>query len=528
MRTLIFSGFATILLVILVGSEFLFSENRQMCFNHLQDSCLIKTGSEHIMSRDYEVIDAAFLHGYTHNIVNENIDGKKMSTLTIQCTNGKVHSNLSKDYNFSVWTRDLYWGFLGWAEAGNDSVIEIMKSSLSLLVMAKNKHQALGQNRNMPLNDGRFYVPQAYTKGLKPSAEYWPWCAESQADFLLLARNYWKLSGDLNFISSIWNDIVYIIETLELMDSDGNSLPDTYYGSYDYQGVIDAEEPLLCAKTSLAYSSIAELANMLGKDEYGRSLEKLASKIKETMNKNIDDGGLWKAEEEGGYYINMRKFTESGIEIIDNFIPYDNLVPMWCGMTSSRQDKAIFSMLDNGFKEYYDLTYGPMYCAPAGHNNQSVMECSSVTWLAFLDIYLRGKKGHDVNRSKIFDLLMKNAYIAGEVPFSEGAGIYGTFTGNAGRSWDNGNFFHMLICGVYGIEKSQNGISISPPESIEGNPLTELLNLHWRRAVYDFKWNGMGNHIKTVTVDGKKVAAKSGIYMLTSEVGNHEVAISLY
>ena len=36
-----------------------------------------------------------------------------------------------------------------------------------------------------------------------------------------------------------------------------------------------------------------------------------------------------------------------------------------------------------------------MYCAPAGHNDKSVMDCSSVTWLAFLDIYLRGKKGYE-------------------------------------------------------------------------------------------------------------------------------------
>lgn len=527
MSTMIFRGFATILFMFSVGTEFLFSGNSLMCFNQLQDSSIIKLSSGHVMSRDYKVIDAAFLHGYTHNIVNENIDGKKMPTLMIQCTNGKVHSNLSKDHSFSVWTRDLYWGFLGWVEAGDDSVLEIMKSSLSLLVMAKNKHQALGQNRKMPLNDGRFYVPQAFTKGIKPSTEYWPWCAESQADFLLLASDYWKLSGDLNFIRSIWNDIVYVNETLELMDSNGNSLPDTYYGSYDYQGIIDAEEPLLCAKTSMAYSSVAGLAHMLGKEEYAKKLEILASKIKVTMNKNIDDGGLWKKDKEGGYYVNMRKFTKSGIEIIDNFIPYDNLVPMWCGMTESQQDKAIFTKLDEGFKEYYDLTYGPMYCAPAGHNSQSVMECSSVTWLAFLDVYLRGKKGHDVNRSKIFDLLMKNAYIAGGVPFSEGAGIFGTFTGNAGRSWDNGNFFHMLICGIYGIEKSQNGISISPPENIEGSPLKELLNFCWRNAVYDFNWIGTGKRIKKVTMDGNKVISKSGIYKLTREVGRHVVVITL-
>ena len=39
---------------------------------------------------------------------------------------------------------DLYWVFLDWAQAGDDHVLQMMKSSLRLLIMAKNKNQALG------------------------------------------------------------------------------------------------------------------------------------------------------------------------------------------------------------------------------------------------------------------------------------------------------------------------------------------------------------------------------------------------
>jgi hypothetical protein len=139
----------------------------------------------HVRSRDFEIMDEAFLHGYTHNIVHEEVDGGRIPTLTIQCTSEGRHlseSELSAGRPFfSVWTRDLYWGFLGWAQAGDDRVLEMMKSSIELLILAKNRNQAVGQSQLWPLDDGRFYVPQAYTTGLKPALDFYPWCSESQA-----------------------------------------------------------------------------------------------------------------------------------------------------------------------------------------------------------------------------------------------------------------------------------------------------------------------------------------------------------
>ncbi len=234
----------------------------------------------------------------------------------------------------------------------------------------------------------------------------------------------WELSGDMSFIKSIWDDIVYVTQTLELMDTDGNSLPDALWGSYDYMWIkTGSEEPLMCAKTSLAYKSVARLAKLQGRNEYADHLDKLAAKVKVTMNKPLDEGGLWKPEAGGGYYVQIRRITPGEDSIEDLFIPYNNLVPMWCGMTDSHQDRAIFTMLDTHFDRYYDLEYGPIYCAPAAKNEESVMDCSSVTWLAFLDVYLRGKKGHELNRSRIHDLLMQHAGDAGGTLFPEGAGV---------------------------------------------------------------------------------------------------------
>ncbi len=482
-------------------------------------------GIEHIVSQDISLIDSAFQNGYTDNIVNANIDGKKLLTLNIQSTNGNVYHGGGQT-SYSTWVRDIYWGMLGWAQAGDESVLQVMKSSLQLLVMAKNKNQAIGQSKVWPLNDKRFYIPQAYTTGLKIAMDFFPWCSESQTDFLLLAHNYWKLSGDRQFIDSIWSDIVYVTRTLELLDTNGNSLPDALQGSYDYQGVgLNTEEPLMCAKTSMAYNSVATLARMLGKSNYADSLAKRATRVKEMMNKSIDEGGLVGPD---GYYINMRKIGKGEKGIDDRFIPYENLVPMWCGMTNHNQDEAIFSRLDDDFIKYYDLAWGPMYCAPAAHNEQSVMNCSSVTWLAFMDVYLRGIKGHDANRPRIFNMLMQHAHDAGGVPFPEGAGIYGNLTGGAGRLWDNGNFFHMLICGVYGVEKSKDGISLTAPNEIDGTPLTELKNFCWRKAVYNFKWIGKGKNIKSITLDGNKITSTSGVYKLNKSHGSHKIEIVLY
>jgi len=194
-------------------------------------------------------------------------------------------------------------------------------------------------------------------------------------------------------------------------------------------------------------------------------------------------------------------------------------------MTSNDQDKAIFSKLDAGFDKYYNMNYGPMYCAPAGHNSQSVSDGSSVTWLAFLDVFLRGKKGCLTNRSKIYDMLLQHAYDAGKIPFSEGMGVYGSLTDGAGRTWDNGNYFHMLICGIYGLEKDNNNITISAPVLIEGTPLTELKNFYWGNAIYNFSWKGTGSKIKTITVDGEKVNHEIGEYKLFDKAGKHNVQI---
>jgi hypothetical protein len=558
MKTKIEVGLLIILVMCLLGNTYLFAKDNDKSKNSKSD--IIDNNNineyvfQHIKSKDVSLIDSAFLHGYIHNIVDENFDGEKIPTLTVQCTSGSIHNDvaaLSADRpSYGIWTRDLYWGFLGWAQAGDDSVLAMMKSSIRLLIMAKNKNQALGQSKVWPLNDGRFYIPQLYDKGLKAGLYAFPWCSESQADFLLFTYNYWKLSGDRKFIESIWSEIEYVIKTLELLDTNGNSLPDALWGSYDYMFITpDTEEPLMCAKTSLAFSSVAKLARMLGNDNYADRLEKLALKIKETMNKSIQEGGLWKKEGKGGYYVNMRKctrndgpdckaildevctdgawWTKNIAQVEDRFIPYDNLVPMWCGMTDSLQDKAIFEKLDANFKEIYDLIYGPMYCAPACHTGKSVMECSSVTWLAFLDVYLRGKKGHDTNRSKIYDMLMQHAHDAGGIVFPEGAGIYGTLTGGAGRLWDNGNFFHMLICGIYGLEKSKDGITISAPEKIDGVPLTELKNFHFKDAIYDFSWIGTGKHISNINVDGQSIKNETGNFMLTYNSGMHKVEIQL-
>ncbi len=486
----------------------------------------------HICSRDFPVIDQAFLHGYVHNIVFESTGNGFLPTLTIQCTDEGIHKVggglPDTRTQFSVWTRDLYWGFLGWSQAGDDRVTNLMKTSLQLLIQAKNRNQALGQSSLWPLNNERFYIPQAYTTGLKTAMDFYPWCSESQADFLLLAFNYWSMSGDTAFIASIWSEIAYVTETLEKLDTDGNSLPDALWGSYDYMWIkTGSEEPLMCAKTSLAYRSVARLARILGKNGYASRLEVLAGKVRETMNKPVEHGGLWKKEGNGGYYVQMRNINPRKESVEELFIPYDNLVPIWCGMTSAEQAIAIFRKLDTGFDKIYDLAFGPMYCAPAGHNEQSVMDCSSVTWLAFLDIYLRGKLGYETNRDRIYSLLMKHATDAGGIVFPEGAGVYGSLTGGAGRSWDNGNFFHMLVCGFYGLEKDSHGIRIDDPAPVKGIPVTGLRNFSWRNAVYDFNWKGRGTHIRRVVMDGAEIPASAGHFLLNQSSGKHVVDIML-
>jgi hypothetical protein len=251
------------------------------------------------------------------------------------------------------------------------------------------------------------------------------------------------------------------------------------------------------------------------------------------MNLPVEKGGLWKdLPNGGGYFVNQRNhindINESGGRVDDRFIPYENLVPIFCGMTTKARAGVIFTQLDQHFDEFYPLKWGPMYVAPAGHDKNSVISCSSTPWLGFLDVYLRCKLDHAANRSAIFKLLIDHAYDVPAAPFAEGAGIHGSLTGGAGRAWDNGNFFHCLINGIYGVEKTADGVTLNAPVKMADFPLTQLDNLRWQDAVYNLEWRGEGSKIKKVTVDGRPAAKLSGgRYRIAEKTGTHQVIIDL-
>lgn len=482
-----------------------------------------------VTTPDIALVQDAFTHGYTHNEVIDIIDGKPYPTLTIQCVNNGVHQPHSDEIKgfSSVWTRDLYWGALGWVQAGDDKVVTRMKTSIEALIACKNRNKAEGKSKTWPLNDGRYCIPQAYVPGGTIAMDFFPYCSESQVDFLLYVHLYWQMSGDTDFVKQIWNDIAYVTQTIELMDTNGNSLPDNCWGSYDYQYVgQDMEEPLLSAKASAAYKAVSEMAKALDKNDESKRLQLLSNKVKKTMNLPISDGGLWYPE--GGHFANKRIITKGKESIDGDFIPYENLGPMFYGITSRAQNKAIFDKLDANFNAFYPLKYGPLYTSHALVNENSEIDRATTPWLGFIDVYLRCKLGHANNRSEIFSLLIKHAYDIPAAPFTEGVGIYGKLTGGAGRSWDNGNFFHCLISGIYGIEKSAKGIIVTAPVKMADFPLTELNNVCWRDAVYDFKWQGNGSRISEVTVDGKpRHLTNSGMFMLTDKDGKHQVVINM-
>jgi hypothetical protein len=479
----------------------------------------------HVKTKDLAVVDDAFLHGYEHNRITDSFGGGTFDVLAIQCiTDGKHQRSNDPGRWYSCWTRDLYWGFLGWVQAGDDAVLRRMRSSLDALRTCLKFNIAHGLNKTWPLNDSRHYIPQAFCKGGEIATDFFPYDSESQADFLLLMWEYWNQTHDLEYIRGSWPDLAYVTETIEKMDTNENGLPDQLWGSYDYQGLgLDTEEPLMCAKAAAAYHAVAGMAYALGKPSEATRLEHLAEKIRVTMNKPTTAGGLWLAK--GGYYVNQRNIKKNSVD--ERFIPYENLVPLFLGVPTAEQTKAIFPKLDASYGQIYPLKWGPEYTAPAAHNEKSVMNCSSTVWLGFLDVYLRSRLDGGTNSAPIFKLLIEHAYDLPAGPFTEGAGIFGHLTGGAGRAWDNGNFFHCLIVGLYGVEKSAEGIRIAPPVKLEGFPLTELRNLHWRGASYDIEWSGQGGRIAEVLLDGQPIKLTNGTCLLTAKSGRHTVTIRL-
>jgi hypothetical protein len=494
----------------------------------------LQPDTQHVTTPDLPLVDDAFLQGYTHNEVTDVIQGQDYPTLDIGCEGihgFRPHEEPSTNQALSVWTRDLAWGYLGWSQAGDDHAVARMKSSLNVLINCLHRNQAEGQYSGWPLDDGRYYIPQAFTNGGTIAGRFFPFCSESQADFLLLAHEYWIVSGDDAYLRSIWPEIIYVTQTLEKMDSNGNSLPDELWGTYDYQTIgTNTEEPLMSAKTALAYRDVAEIARAIGHPEAARPLERLARRIQVQMNKPIDQGGLWKAlPEGGGYFVNQRNhIQENGGKIDDRFIPYENLVPIFCGVVSKDRAREIFAELDKRFGQFYALKWGPEYVVPARPGPRQVIPCSTAPWLGFLDVYLRCKIGYSEDRSRIFQLLIEHAYDVPPALFAEGVGNAGALTGGAGRAWDNGNFFHCLINGIYNVQKDRDGLTIGPPVKMAGFPLTELDNVCWRGAVCNLQWRGEGSKIKAVTVDGHP-AEKLGshLYRVNETTGIHSVIISM-
>lgn len=497
-------------------------------------SCFSTAGfcaPDHVATSDLSVVDGAFVHGYTHNKVIDVVDEKQYRSLTIQCVNTGTHVTGYENElrGFSIWTRDLYWGGLGWFQAGGPEVISRYKTTLQLLIACKNRNKADGHIQNWPLNNGRYYIPQAWCTGGAIAEGFYPYDSESQADFLLLVNEYWKISGDTEFVKSIWDDIMYVTENIEIMDTNGNSLPDNLWGSYDYQGLgQDQEEPLMSAKASAAYKCVSELAKLIGKKDVAKRLSALSDSVRKQMNKPISEGGLWKPlPNGGGHYVNFRVIKKGAESIDEKFIPYENLVPMYFGMLSKERIKAVFNILDTNFDKYYNLKWGPMYVATINHTSNTVIDGSSTPWLGFLDVFLRCKNGWENNRSQVFKMLIDHAYAVPAAPFSEGAGIEGNLTGGAGRSWDNGNFFHCLISGIYGVHKSVSSLALIAPTPMKDFPLTELKNVQWQDASYDIAWEGTGSKIASVTLDGVKVSPKGGRYLLTKPSGQHAVVVKL-
>lgn len=486
----------------------------------------------HVTTPDYgQLIDDAFVHGFVHNIVGEYVDNEWLLSLTVGCAwNGKHSDSFWPERaHFSVWTRDLYWGFKGWIPAGDDQVLAMMRDSIWLLKKTKDRNQALGQSELWPLNDERFYIPQAFLPKLEIAVNFFPWNAESQAHFILLVQDYWRLTHDRAFLELIWPDVCYVARTIELLDTTGNNLPDHVYGSYDYQGVgPGTEEPWLCATVYATYRAMDELGQAMNAPELAKRYATLAEAVKAQMNKDVADGGLWTEDGElGGHFVNMHYLKETPARADNTFIPYENLGPIFYGVTSPERSAAIFEILDANYERFYDLKYGPMYVARAVRNEETEVEYSSTPWLGFVDVYCRGELGIETNRDRIWQGLTDHAYDVDHVAFPEGIGIFGYLTGCAGRSWDNGNFFHTLLESIYGVRKKAAGLVLSNPKPVAGFALTTLENLQWQGATYTVRFKGEGKTIASLTLDGTPQTPVNGDYTLSGNAGAHEVVVQL-
>jgi len=278
--------------------------------------------------------------------------------------------------------------------------------------------------------------------------------------FILRASRYYKWCRDEDFLKQIYPSLVKAYEYLGARDEDGDGLLEqkSFWGDWkDVPGVQGRKySPYVQLLWLAVLNELRSLAEQLGDAEMVRECTKIYELASSTLNKPVENGGLWN----GKYYVNVWYNRRK-----DDHLLEDQTVGAVFGVISPQRLASIYRSLKAnerpwGVRETFPYYDEERFGIRGGdYHNGAVWP-----YLNFVDAFGRFINGYSDDALRIlknvgyWDLEKFGDYL----PHENIDGETGQNTHAAIQGWDAA-YFGALYFGAFGIERlAKDKIQIAP------------------------------------------------------------------
>ncbi len=199
----------------------------------------------------------------------------------------------------------------------------------------RNFSSTLDQERDLAMtSDGRVLsrwhnepgdeIPGTYNFKTGYYETQWGYTIDSQTGYVINTTEQFDMNGDLNWLKGHKNSCEKALDWLIKRDSNKNGLFEMMNDSYlekkcsDWLDVIYAsfENAFVNAQMYEALNLWVNCEQILGDDQNAERYSKIASRLKESFNKNISDGGFWSPEKKCYIYWRDKDGTTHGDNLV--------------------------------------------------------------------------------------------------------------------------------------------------------------------------------------------------------------------
>ncbi len=199
----------------------------------------------------------------------------------------------------------------------------------------RNFASTLDQERDLAMaNDGRVLsrwhnepgdeIPGTYNSKTGYYETQWGYTIDSQTGYVINTAEQFDLNGDLKWLKGHKNSCEKALDWLIKRDSNKNGLFEMMNDSYlekkcsDWLDVIYAsfENAFVNAQMYEALNQWVTCEKILGDHQNAERYSKIASRLKESFNKNFSDGGFWSPEKKCYIYWRDKDGTTHGDNLV--------------------------------------------------------------------------------------------------------------------------------------------------------------------------------------------------------------------